>query len=263
MVPDIYEKKIRIRSEHVTCSRRLRTSSLFRFLQEASIAHTEQLGMGRGKTLDRGLLWILSRQEVDIREMPEYDDEIVIKSWPGDMLHVFFPRFYEVWRGDDLLIEGDALWLLIDEAERRMIFPSEYGIEIPGLPGGPAPRTGSAIRAPEDSELFFTSSYTARFSQIDINGHVNNANYFDILDDLLPSELTAGSFPSSVRAEYLTEIRPGETLLVRGFRSPDGTVYTGGIADMPDAPSTPAARPLFRLRETFHSFESPASSAKQ
>ena len=36
-----------LRSKDVDLHRRLRTSRLFELLQEASIRHTEQLGMGR------------------------------------------------------------------------------------------------------------------------------------------------------------------------------------------------------------------------
>ena len=42
-----YERTLLIRSQHVTCCRRLRLSVLLEFFQEASIAHTEALGMGR------------------------------------------------------------------------------------------------------------------------------------------------------------------------------------------------------------------------
>lgn len=90
----LYERTLLIRSQHVTCCRRLRLSVLLGFFQEASIAHTEALGMGREKTLDRGLLWIITKQHVDIRRMPEYDEEITIRSWPGEMMHVLFPRFW-------------------------------------------------------------------------------------------------------------------------------------------------------------------------
>ncbi len=254
MTSDIYEKKLRIRSEHVNRSRILRTSSLFRLLQETSIAHTTELGFGRDKTLDRGLLWIISRQVLQISRMPRYDDDILIRSWPGDMLHVFFPRFYEIWTGGECAVRGEALWLLMDEQSRTMVFPNEYGILIPGIPDGLPSGITSAIRAPEDAAPVFSEVLKPRFSQTDINGHINNANYFDIIDDLLPEEIPSACFPVRIEAEYLTEIRPDNTVTVRGFRNPAGIWYIDGIAgeDVRSAP-VPAARPLFRIRETFAS----------
>ena len=50
---EIYTERLTLRSRDVDMFRRLRTSELFKLLQEASIRHTEQLGMGRDKTLDK------------------------------------------------------------------------------------------------------------------------------------------------------------------------------------------------------------------
>lgn len=49
-----YEKKILIRSEQVDMTRKLRMSELFRLMEEASIAHTEELGCTRDRTLEIG-----------------------------------------------------------------------------------------------------------------------------------------------------------------------------------------------------------------
>ena len=76
-----YEKKILIRSEQVDMTRKLRMSELFRLMEEASIAHTEELGCTRDRTLDRGLLWIITRQQAEIEELPAYDEEITVRSW--------------------------------------------------------------------------------------------------------------------------------------------------------------------------------------
>ena len=87
----VYREELLLRSKDVDMFRRLRTSELFRLLQEASIRHTEQLGMGRDKTLDKGVLWVLLMQRAEILRMPEYDENIVLKSWPGKTMHLLFP----------------------------------------------------------------------------------------------------------------------------------------------------------------------------
>ena len=71
----VYREEILLRSKDVDLFRRLRLSRLFELLQEASIRHTEQLGMGREKTLDKGLLWVVTMQRCEISRMPEYDAE--------------------------------------------------------------------------------------------------------------------------------------------------------------------------------------------
>lgn len=277
-----YEKKILIRSEQVDMTRKLRISELFRLMEEASIAHTEQLGCTREKTLDRGLLWVITRQQAEIDELPAYDEEITVRSWQGDMMHVFFPRFYEIERAGKVLIRGQALWILIDEADRQMIMPEDYDIEIPGRPGsddmllppvvmpkGFAEATagssdksraedvscGSRDLALSDAEqgLIIKEDLVTRFSQVDINGHMNNTRYFDIIDDAMHAFCTRGvsgessdengasegaacgadvaawkKTPRVIRANYLSELRAGDRFTLAGYRDENDKVFFEG-----------------------------------
>ena len=250
----VYEIPLRIRSEHVDATRHLRTSELFRLLQEASIAHTERLGFPREKTLDRGILWVIARQSVRIWEMPAYDEDVRIVTRPGKRMHYFFPRFYEMRRNGRTIIEGSALWMLISEETRTFVDPEEYGIRIPGDPGCPEVSLFAPIRLPDGASELFQSPFRARFSQIDINGHMNNARYFDLIEDLLEESGEAGAdgdrtafpadadraetpadrsaailrteahpfalqtSPRTITADYVSEIRPGDRLTVGGYR---------------------------------------------
>ena len=93
----MYRILYQILSSDTDANRTLRLSRLYTLLQEASIRHTEQLGMGREKTLDKGILWVLTQQRCEIRRMPEYDEHIVLKSWPGRNMHLLFPAI-TAWR---------------------------------------------------------------------------------------------------------------------------------------------------------------------
>jgi acyl-ACP thioesterase len=242
-----YEKKILIRSEQVDMTRRLRMSELFRIMEEASIAHTEELGCTRDRTLDRGLLWIITRQQAEIEELPAYDEEITVRSWQGDMMHVFFPRFYEIERAGRVIVRGQALWMLIDEENRQMVMPEDYDIFIPGRPGSDdmmlAPVViPSELREEESGDdgsgragagIVIRQDLVTRFSQVDINGHMNNTRYFDIIDDALYTmDFASGTekrVPALVRANYLSELRAGDCFTLTGYaeRSSDSATAEG------------------------------------
>ena len=63
---NVFVTQLRLRNRDVNLHRVLRTSTLFELMQEASIRHTEELGMGREMTLDRGLLWMVTLQRAEI-----------------------------------------------------------------------------------------------------------------------------------------------------------------------------------------------------
>ena len=227
-----YEKTLLIRSEQVDMTRRLRMSELFRLLEEVSIAHTEALGCTRRETLDRGLLWIITRQIAEIDELPVYDDEITIRGWQGDMMHVFFPRFYEIERDGRVLVRARAMWSLIDQTDRSIIMPEDYGIELPGRPG----------------------SLVTSFSQMDINGHMNNTSYFDMIDDAVWAGVSARSgsssdtataanimpVPKTLYINYMSEIKAGESITLNEYKEA-GTLWFEGTGE----------KPYFRVRITY------------
>ena len=230
----VYSEEILLRSKDVDMFRRLRTSELFRLLQEASIRHTEQLGMGRDKTLDKGILWVLLMQRAEIARMPEYDERVVLKSWPGKTMHLLFPRYYSLETADgESLLKASALWSLVDEKTRKVVFPEKYGVVIDGVV------TGEEIAMPgavAKADCSFERDFTVPYSFVDLNGHMNNTRYFDLCEDSVGAA-AAGKLLRGITVEYQNEARLGEELHLR-WGEKDGGVYLCGETD----------RPVFRMR---------------
>ena len=233
-----YEKKLRLRSSDVDMHRRLRTSVLFGLMQEAAIAHTEQLGMGREKTLDRGALWIVTLQAAEIRRMPEYDEEVVLRSWPGRTMHVLFPRFcaLDTARGEPL-VRASALWTLIDSRTRRLVFPERLGVGIEGvsLPEDEIPLPSAPVPIPAEE----TRDFTVPFSYVDLNGHMNNTRYFDLAEDCIPAA-AEGRVLRAVGTEFSREARFGESFPLRWGHDGDRWYLAGG-----------GEKPIFRMSFTY------------
>ena len=208
----VREEELLLGSIHVDCFRRLRTSMLFTLMQAASIRHTEALGVGRERTLDRGLLWVVARQRAEIARMPAYGERITLRTWPGATMHVLFPRYYELLSdGGETLVRGSALWSLIDVRSRSTAFPEEYGVEIPGVETGRELPCLARLRLLETPERF---TFRVPYSYVDLNGHMNNTRYFDLVEDSLPAA-AAGKLLREAQVEYHAEARLGAALDVR------------------------------------------------
>ena len=220
----VYEKRLRLRSSDVNMHRRLRTSVLFGLLQEAAIAHTEHLGMGREKTLDRGILWVVTLQTAEIRRMPSYDEEVVLRSWPGRTMHVLFPRYCAVdTAAGEPLVRACSLWSLVDAETRKLVFPERHGFAIEGIVTGdeiPIPSPPRTLPCDRERE------FTVPFSYVDMNGHMNNTRYFDLAEDCIPAA-SEGRELRSVRTEFSREIRCGETIRLRWGQDGGSCYFTG------------------------------------
>ena len=227
-----YEKTFRILSSDTDTFRRLRLSSLFTMLQEAAIAHTTSLGMGREKTLDKGLLWIITHQALEISRLPVYDETVTLVSWPGKTMHLFFPRFFRMTDvSGETLLTASMLWGLMDREARHIVSPEEYGVvinedrQMPALPFPKAP----AVREAEESDPF-----NVPYSYLDLNGHMNNTRYYDLAEDRMPSGLRRGDL-MKISAQFSAEVPP-ETTLTLKTAGTDSSFYMEGL--LPDGRSS-------------------------
>ncbi len=220
----LYSIEHTLLSADVDTSRRLRLSTLFTMLQEASIAHTTELGMGREKTLDKGLLWILTLQQATIRRLPVYDEHITLTSWPNPTMHLYFPRSYRMTgETGETLMEASALWALMDQKSRRIVFPEQHGIIIEGTTDRSDP---PFPRAPKMPELTSSHSFTVPYSYTDLNGHMNNTRYFDLAEDSMPGTLRSRAI-RTIQVEYSAEAKENETITLHTAASDTAFAIVG------------------------------------
>ncbi len=222
-------ESLKLRSRDVDMFRRLRSSELFKLLQEISIRHTEELGMGREKTLDRGILWVLLMQRAEIARMPVYDEELLLRSWPGKTMHLLFPRYYSLeTAAGEVLVKASALWSLVDAGTRKVVFPERFGIVIEGGETGGEIALPGAVRK---QDCAFEKGFEVPYSFVDLNGHMNNTRYLDLAEDCVGAA-AKGKLLREIQTEYVNEARYGETLHLR-WSGEDGAVFLSGKSDKP------------------------------
>ena len=219
---DVYSFPLEIRAEHVDFRRRMRLTSLMELFQQCCIAHTEQLGMGRDKTLDKGFLWVVNSGRFLITRLPEYGETVLVECYPGKTLHYFFPRQLTLKDAKgNVLVQGVSVWSLIDAKSRSFIDPAKNGIEIQGkdTPEDLAPKVSLPTPA-----VASVDTLLALPSDIDINGHLHNAAYCAYcLNHIDPEDLMEGEYEEFC-IQFKKELPMfGETQVHYG--KVDGTYY--------------------------------------
>ena len=205
---EIYTLPCRLKSRDVNMFQRLRTSQLLELLQEAATDHSAHLGVGVDDIRPKGLMWVLARQNVEIARMPAYGEEIVVETWPGRTVHSMYPRFYRILDASGSpVVQSSAVWILADLKERTLVPSSQSGVEFA------FEKRGFELALPSPPRSFFTDqceTFTVPFSYVDMNGHMNNARYFDLADNLCPLA-AEGRDPKRILVEYSAELRLGES----------------------------------------------------
>ncbi|MBO7703336.1 MAG: hypothetical protein J6S26_02730 [Solobacterium sp.] len=210
-MPEPLTKEIRIVSSDCDRFQRLRRSALFSILQEMSIRDVELTGLTRDKTLDKGMLWVISRMKIEMDRPILYDETVTVTTSPGERTHMVFPRYYTIRDAEgNLILRGSALWLLIDSETREPIIPQEKGIEIPAVEEAGRIELPMGLRT-IDSE-YPAIIRKAMYSDIDLNGHVNNTRYLDWIDDLFDMHFHEVTNVTSLQINYVHEVGCGEQI---------------------------------------------------
>lgn len=203
-----FSSELHITASDVDMFERLRMSSLFRYLQEISIAHSDMLGTGREEVQRFGAVWVLSRIRVQVERMPEHGQDVTLETWTGETHHAVFPRYYRMLSSDGTVcLQASSIWLLMHTDTRRMILPSTVGFQVPSTQLQPGLTLPGALAMPDFSRL---AERTVQYSEIDLNGHVNNTRYLDWIDDLLEPMFHQFHPWNAMQINYINEMRPNE-----------------------------------------------------
>ena len=209
----MYQEKVLIDSNEVDASLTLRLSSLFRIIQSVVMKHTEVLNVGTKETIDKGMLWVISRIRLEITRMPKYQEEIVCKTYPGKtILNMLFPRhFYIEDTKGNVIIRFSSIWALIDKENRHPVSSAIIASRCI------AESHENELELPEKLEekpAELKEKRKIHYSDVDLNSHLNNTKYIELFSDLHNSDFYKEYNVSSLTLNYLKEIKEGDIVEV-------------------------------------------------
>jgi acyl-ACP thioesterase len=230
---DIWRETLAVHFGAVDRSDRLTLASTFDFFQEVAISHAENLGCGRDAMARTGQAWVLSRISVFLERRPKLGENITVRSWPRGWERLFAIRDYDIRDASDTpIVRGRSNWIILDLEKRRPLRPQALMDKLPlneGLDALPGGAEGLEVR----ENLIEMGERKAAYSDIDYNGHVNNARYIQWIQDITDPEILEKADRMRLDINYLSEIKPGE---ITGLWS--GPIETAGSAPLSSGESS-------------------------
>ena len=224
----VYEREYRVDSRETDPWYNCRPSGVLGFLQEAATAAACALHASRDEMLDKyNAFWMLARVWYRLDEPLKWGERLRIRTWHRGGRGASSDRDFDLFVNDAPVGEAVSLWVLANAQTHKLVRMA--GIEeFQGTDGGALCKTRllNKVRMPPDMTCAGTRSF--RYSDLDVNGHVNNVRYADIVCDALHLErMGAERFVSSLQVGYQAECRVGETVdLTTG--SDGGAQYVHG-----------------------------------
>lgn len=206
--------------EYAFCDHRgdARLSYLLAAAQQISMEQCDLLGIGGGHLHSLGVAFLLAKLKLDIPKTPHGGEQVELFTQPHLPTRAQYRRCTDFTAADGgLLARMDARWVLVDIQSRRLLRRLPEGLAMPFLDAEelqdfrPAP---PEVQTPAEEAV-------VRCSMLDINGHMNNAAYGDLIMNLLEPRLLADKRISSVEIYYHREALAGDKILL----------YLGGEGD--------------------------------
>jgi acyl-ACP thioesterase len=206
----IWEESFSLDVSAVDPSDRMTLASVFEYFQEAASRHAEDLGCGREPLLNAGQAWVLSRMTVLMEKRPKQLQNLVIETWPRGWEHLFAMRDLAVRdENGGVWVRGRSAWLVLDMKRRRPI-PAKQVMSTLPLNEGKEALPGGAQGLKTLNGLAKSAERRAAYSDIDYNGHVNNARYVQWVQDIADNDKLVAADTMRFDINYLSEVKRGD-----------------------------------------------------
>ena len=226
-----YSQDLRIASYQTDLTARIRPSAILEIMQEMAGAHAELLDIGRKRLDPMHLAWVLTRVEVQMERMPRSGEVISVETFPMPNRRVFFPRYF-IFRDTQGCQIGCAgsMWVVLDTTTRKMANGAEIAAFMPdnrdlSTPMG-MPATVEAICG-EPAESLRLPVYT----DLDVNGHVNNTRYLDWCCNALGIDVMREHAMCRFAVNFNLEVLPGQEIRTVLNHSGDAFSFSGFMDD--------------------------------
>lgn len=226
MDKNVYIINKEITSVEVDFNLDTKLSNIFLFFQEVSSIQSEVFHIGKADTLDKDLHWVITRFNVEISRLPKYGEHIKVVTYPGTSNVLFFNRHFRILdEKDNVLVKACSVWCVIEDKTHMikkdpfngLVLPvSKMEDELP-IPGKVEYKEGKLIY-----------KKTIRYSDIDLNSHLNNTRYIELIQDAFDIDFYKSHKLVNLTINYLSELKlndevsiykdEGEEITIRGSK---------------------------------------------
>ena len=207
-----------------------RPASLLRLLTDFAGEDYADRGLPHDVLWQEGCVFLISRVRVRFQKPFSAEQTAVFHTWERGVSGPFCIRDYALRdeESGDRLAVCSSVWILCDPVSRRILRPRQFPHEMQQHAELALTETDAGkIVLPE--ELQPAGSRTVRYSDLDGNGHVNNAVYADIACDALPIGLFDRGI-AEFSVNFIREAKYGDRIeLSVGKR--DGAYCVAGSVD--------------------------------
>lgn len=210
-----HEQEFLVDSRAVDLTGYARPSAILGCLQEAATVAALKLHVSTPEVLAKyHCFWMVVRSWYHLDKPLYWNEHFTVRTWHRGGRGASTYRDYDFMQDGQRIGEGTSLWVLTG-VDTGKLMRMDHFEEYEGTDGGELCKTKSLHKLKLPA-LPRAEARPMRYSDTDINGHVNNSRYADFACDALHlEERLPGRFVRELQIGYLNQCRAGETLRVQ------------------------------------------------
>lgn len=227
--PPVWVQTFPLRHSEVDRRGVIKLRTIFDLAQEAAANHASAIGVGMRYLGEQGRAWMLSRVRFAFSgALPRIGDDAVVETYPrGVAGRLFAAREFRLKdRSGTLFAAGTSWWILVDLNRLRPLALPE------SLPC-PLPDNSARSRQYAELEKFLPPegapfrTFTVPESGIDVNCHLNNAEYAALVHDFLARLGRTADDLAGLQLDFIAGALTGDTLELVGQTDDAGFRFGG------------------------------------
>lgn len=236
----VWHERFKLRTYDVDYNNCLKISSLFNFMQEAAANSANSLGFGYDQMVDKQLFWVLSRAKIKFNSFPSLGAEIIIETWPRTIDKLYAVRDFIIYNQDQVEIaRATTSWLMINGITMRPqrlnaspIPVAVYEEKIAILELCEKVEPGKGV------EVETLNTIKIGYNDIDVNQHVSNVKYVEMLFNVFPMEFFKMNQITRFEINFLNESKYNDVLAIKREKEidPESTEYYFEARNQHDKP---------------------------
>lgn len=157
-----------------------------------------------------GAVWMISRMRFEQYAQLTAGDVVVFRTFPRVIENDRYIFYVEVYRGEELVIRFDTVFIPVNQKERKLMSTAELEPlwKVP-------PREAvskSLVRLNMEADFTPGGSAAVRFSDCDSNRHLTSPCYLSMICDELKFWGEKENLMEFIQVDFASEVLPGTTL---------------------------------------------------